>query len=347
VELIDNGPFPGSGAIVDPGGSAMGTNAIILNGHEYLGDLSVRTTPTGSKGTLSTADLSADRVLRLPNAAAELQARDVPAINVTATSGTVTFAALADMPGNLIKATASLAGNLTIVVPPVAGLRFTFTNSATLNAHTLTIKASGGAAITSHGGTATYYVDTDGITLVREQIETFDNGAGATTIYAPVLTTLSDEYLWYDSAGALRAVWSVGSTLELEDFGIFLIAGEVQVAGELQINTSSDSLGASITAPSTGQVQTDAVTSQTFKINTAEKLKLDATGIGEFGHATAGQQSDYGALSDGTGGSTSGGLVDVTSAGLADPAKINDNFARIDAKLDAIRAVLRAHGRMA
>lgn len=57
-------------------------------------------------------------------------------------------------------------------------------------------------------------------------------------------------------------------------------------------------------------------------------------------------QPDYGALTDATGGTAGATLVDVTTLGLADPAKVNDDLASINAKLDAIRAVLQAAGLM-
>jgi hypothetical protein len=140
--------------------------------------------------------------------------------------------------------------------------------------------------------------------------------------------------------------------LELTQFDNFVMqsksGGQIGLAcDQVDIDTQSLTLGGYLKAPSQDHLEIGAVTETNLKIGNNSLIKVDTTGIGEFGHATAGQQSDYGALSDGTGGSTSGGLVDVTTGGLADPAKINDNFARIDAKLDAIRAVLRAHGRMA
>ena len=56
------------------------------------------------------------------------------------------------------------------------------------------------------------------------------------------------------------------------------------------------------------------------------------------------QQSDPGALTDGTGGSTDGVLVDCTSAGVADPTKVNDNIAELNTKIDALRTALLAAG---
>jgi hypothetical protein len=283
VELIDNGPFPGSGAIVDPGGSGMGTNAIVLNGHEYLGDLSVRTTPTGSKGTLSTADLTANRVLRLPNAAAELQARDVPMFNVTATSGTQTFAALADLPGSAIVATGSLAGNLTISVPPIAGLQFGLWNIAALNGHTLQLKAGSGAAINSYGGFAYYIVQNDGVTLQRLTIETSDPGGGVTTQRAPEIVYQTDVFAYEDSGGVLRAVLVAAAQMLFEDFDSFLFLSNVNgfvdfaTTAGVKISTQSDSLGGYLKAQSQDHLEIGAVTEINQKIGANSVLKIDAS----------------------------------------------------------------------
>lgn len=54
------------------------------------------------------------------------------------------------------------------------------------------------------------------------------------------------------------------------------------------------------------------------------------------------QQAAIPNLTDSTTGADGATLVDVTTLGLADPAKINDNFATVNGDLAAIKAALRA-----
>lgn len=56
------------------------------------------------------------------------------------------------------------------------------------------------------------------------------------------------------------------------------------------------------------------------------------------------QPTRVGQLTDSTGGSADSTLVDVTTAGLADPAKVNNNFADLVAKMNAIETRLSAAG---
>lgn len=80
---------------------------------------------------------------------------------------------------------------------------------------------------------------------------------------------------------------------------------------------------------------------------------LAATGPGIVVQASNGanltidQEADIGALTDSTGGTANTTLVDVTTAGLADPAKCNDNFADLTAQVNALRTTLRSLGAMA
>jgi hypothetical protein len=53
------------------------------------------------------------------------------------------------------------------------------------------------------------------------------------------------------------------------------------------------------------------------------------------------QQAVIANLTDSTGGSDGSELVDVTTLAIADPAKINNNFATMNADLNAIKAALR------
>ncbi len=76
------------------------------------------------------------------------------------------------------------------------------------------------------------------------------------------------------------------------------------------------------------------------------RIKIDDTGLGFFGHVPAAQPSRVGQVTDSTGGSTasnSGALVDVTATPTQ--AKINDNFAKLAAKINSLEAnVIHALG---
>lgn len=56
------------------------------------------------------------------------------------------------------------------------------------------------------------------------------------------------------------------------------------------------------------------------------------------------QQSAIVNLTDSTTGSDGTELVDVTTLGVADPGKCNNNFATVNGDLAAIKAALRAFG---
>lgn len=75
------------------------------------------------------------------------------------------------------------------------------------------------------------------------------------------------------------------------------------------------------------------------------KITVTNGGIGVFGHAVASQQVDFVALTDNTGGTADNTVDDVGI--LPGQAVLNNNFATLTAKVNAIRDVLRAHGWMA
>jgi hypothetical protein len=91
----------------------------------------------------------------------------------------------------------------------------------------------------------------------------------------------------------------------------------------------------------------NASSAHTIKINNVTVFQAVTNTLGVFNHTPAAQTADSGALTDSTGGTVDGTLVDVTTATLADPVKINNNFADLAAKYDALRAHARAHGWMA
>lgn len=76
-------------------------------------------------------------------------------------------------------------------------------------------------------------------------------------------------------------------------------------------------------------------------INATGVYKVDGTQV------VTNQQSAITSLTDSTGGTANDTLIDVATAAIADPAKINDNFADVAAKVDAILAALRTHGLIA
>lgn len=82
--------------------------------------------------------------------------------------------------------------------------------------------------------------------------------------------------------------------------------------------------------------------SPTFvNINATGEFRVDGTKV------VGNQESAITSLTDSTGGTANDTLVDVATLGLADPAKINDNFADVTAKVNAIFTALRNHGLIA
>lgn len=82
--------------------------------------------------------------------------------------------------------------------------------------------------------------------------------------------------------------------------------------------------------------------SPTFvNVNATGEFRVDGTKV------IGNQESAITSLTDSTGGSANNTLEDVTTLGLADPAKVNNNFADLAAKVNAIFTVLRNHGLIA
>lgn len=61
----------------------------------------------------------------------------------------------------------------------------------------------------------------------------------------------------------------------------------------------------------------------------------------------AAQAAAEAGLTDSTGGTANDTLVDVATAAIADPAKINDNFADVSVKINKCLTVLRDLGLIA
>lgn len=66
------------------------------------------------------------------------------------------------------------------------------------------------------------------------------------------------------------------------------------------------------------------------------RLKSNGTGLGLYATAPVAQAARAGQLTDSTGGTPSTTLVDVATAGIADPAKINSDIASLAAKYNAL-----------
>lgn len=77
----------------------------------------------------------------------------------------------------------------------------------------------------------------------------------------------------------------------------------------------------------------------------AVQFQADTTGIGFYGGATAAQPADMGALTDNTTGTADGTVADVGAA--FNQATLNNNFADLIAKINALRTAQRNLGLMA
>jgi len=111
------------------------------------------------------------------------------------------------------------------------------------------------------------------------------------------------------------------------------------VAGHLLVNTDGGvDIGASgATRPRTLYLHTS--------IDVAGVHVLSSTQAGFFSTTPASQQADTAALTDSSGGTADGTVAAVSGSGA--DATINDNFAELTAKYNALRDLLRAYGLMA
>jgi hypothetical protein len=75
------------------------------------------------------------------------------------------------------------------------------------------------------------------------------------------------------------------------------------------------------------------------------RLQLNGTGIGFFAKSPVAQQADTVALTDSSGGAVDGTIAAVSGSGA--DATINNNFADLAAKYNALRTLLRNYGLMA
>lgn len=109
------------------------------------------------------------------------------------------------------------------------------------------------------------------------------------------------------------------------------------------------------TAPlslSAGTLTTSMATARLLGRTTAgtgvvEELQISSPLAMAGGVLSITKAADVGALTDSTGGTANSTLEDVTTGGLADPAKCNNNFADLTAQINSLRTILRTAGFMA
>src|SRR5439155_13254457 len=107
------------------------------------------------------------------------------------------------------------------------------------------------------------------------------------------------------------------------------------------ITSGAITFGGGLILPDAGDIAVNATTGTKIGTATSQKLSVwNQTPIVQ--PAAAGQA----ALTDSTGGTAASSCVDVTTAGLADPTKINANFASVLVLLLAIRTAMVNFGSM-
>jgi hypothetical protein len=167
----------------------------------------------------------------------------------------------------------------------------------------------------------------------------------------------------WPNTSTIRGGAAIGDTY-FDDGTNFLKGLHVSVAANAYVpllyttgNFTSTGPAAGDGGPCTGLFQFDHLQTCTFddaknivvgsttgtKIGTATGQKLGFWNVAPVIQPAAALQA---AITNSTGGTQNGTLVDVTTLGLADPAKCNDNFTDIYALLDAMRTALVATGIM-
>ncbi len=112
---------------------------------------------------------------------------------------------------------------------------------------------------------------------------------------------------------------------------------------QAQNNTFAGSTGGDLVLTSgTGITAAGKTRIQAGGVN---KVVIDATGVGFYNHASAGQSADMGAVNDTTGGVVSLNVVDAGA--VYSQATLNNNFAALSAQVNKVRTALRATGYMA
>lgn len=103
------------------------------------------------------------------------------------------------------------------------------------------------------------------------------------------------------------------------DSAKFYVAGKISLSGELEANGDFNHDGSNVGFYDVTPVARPAAYTQTF--STATRTHSNPTAS---------------ALTDSTGGTANTTLVDVTTLGVADPVKVNDNFADLVAQVNAL-----------
>ena len=131
----------------------------------------------------------------------------------------------------------------------------------------------------------------------------------------------SDTQLLYNNAGALAGMagtaWSA-NMLTITDTGAAALLQIDRTAGHL-FRTFNTAGGANI-------------------------FEANGTGVGFYAVTPVAQQAPNDDLTDSTTGTADTTVVDVTSIGVADPVKCNNNFATMVVQLEKIRTLLRNYG---
>lgn len=148
---------------------------------------------------------------------------------------------------------------------------------------------------------------------------------------AEIYVTSSNEQmrLGYDSSNYYKTTVSSTGAVTFDAVGsgaAFTFSDNVAINGSLTLSAQNI-----VTDTSTG-----------MKIGTGTTQK-----IGFFNATPVAQRSDMGALTDSTGGSASATIQDCTGGDTVDLSFVNDNFASLSAKINAVRTALRDMGIMA
>ena len=137
--------------------------------------------------------------------------------------------------------------------------------------------------------------------------------------------------------------YTLGSWQKEGASGSLMTANNLRVYGPGYINLES---GAGCTMWATSGDCTIAANTGLVHISAGgTRFKANSAGIGFFSAGPTAQAADTGALTDSSGGAVDGTIVAVSGSG-ADVA-INNNFADLAAKYNALRTLLRSYGLMA
>lgn len=214
--------------------------------------------------------------------------------------------------------------------------------NATIRAHASkeTVYASSAQAMTISGiasiNTAVHAnVTANGLMNLNGKITspTLVDGANivlGTTTGTKIGTATSQKLGFYNSTPVIQPTSTTDLRAALIALGLYATGG----ASPLDLNGGALTTG-TVTVTDTSNIVLSTGTGTKLGTATGQKLGFwNATPI--IQPAAAAQA----ALTDSTGGTANGTLVDVTTTAVADPAKINDNFADVVALVNALRTAL-------